>query len=217
MSANEFASCLYSYLTEDKNFDKCIVWSDGCTYQNRNVTLSKALTYFAQKNGKVIEQKILTKGHTQMKVDSVHSRIKIAIGQRPIYCPADYVRIMEEARKNPKPYDVKYLDHTFFEDFSITSTFKSIRPGSKAGDPVVVDIKAMRCEPRGEISYKLNFLDEWKYIPMKRGEFTEIKKTASQLHSVRLPITASKYRHLQELKPYVRADFHAFYDSLPHE
>ena len=43
LSANEFASCLYSYLTEGKDFDKCIVWSDGCTYQNRNVTLRKAL------------------------------------------------------------------------------------------------------------------------------------------------------------------------------
>ena len=81
------------------NFDKCIVWSDGCTYQNHNATMSKALTYFAQQNGKVIEQKILTKGHTQMNVDSVHSRIKTVIGQTPIYCPADYVRVMEEARK----------------------------------------------------------------------------------------------------------------------
>lgn len=137
-----------------------------------------------------------------------------AIAQRPIYWPADYVRIMEEARKNPKLYEVKYLDHTSLKDFSITSTLKSIWPGSKTDDPVVIDIKAMRYELKGEIWYKLNFSDYWKYIPMKRGESTEIKKTPSQLHSISLPIPASKYRHLQELKPYVRADLHAFYNSL---
>lgn len=31
---------------------------------------------------------------------------------------ADYIKISEEARKHPKPYQVKYLDHRFFKDYS---------------------------------------------------------------------------------------------------
>ena len=69
-----------------------------------------------------------------MRVDSVHSRIKTAIGQKPVYRPADYVRMMEEARKSSKPYDVQCLDYAFFKDYCTTCTLKSIRPGVKAGD-----------------------------------------------------------------------------------
>ncbi|GFR99668.1 ribosome-recycling factor [Elysia marginata] len=124
---------------------------------------------------------------------------------------------MEEARKKPKPYEVQYLDHAFFKDFSTTCTLKSIRPGVKPGDPVVVDIKALRYEPEGGLLYNLCFSSKWKAIPMKQGKSTHTKNAPSPLHSARLPIAASKYRHLQELKPYIRADFHAFYDALPHD
>lgn len=174
-------------------------------------------SYSLHSNMESDRAKILVKGHTQMRVDSVHSCIQRAIGHKPVYCPADYVRIMEEARKTPKPYDVQYLDYAFFKDFSKTCTLKSIRPGIKAGDPTVVHIRALRYEPKGEISYKLSFSDDWKSIPMKRGESTKVMDAPTPLHTARLPIAASKYRHLQELKPYVRADFHAFYDALPHD
>lgn len=216
LSANEFATCLHNYLTDDLNWEKCIIWSDGCTYQNRNVVMSKALTNVAQRCEKTIEQKILTKGHTQMRVDSIHSTIETAIGNKPIMCPADYIRIMEDARRTPKPYEVHYLDHTFFKNFSSTCTFKSIRPGSRAGDPVVVDIKALHYDPTGEILYKLKFSDEWKPLPIKRGESTKIEKDPVSLHANQIPIAASKFQHLQELKRYIRADYHAFYDALPH-
>ncbi len=32
-----------------------------------------------------------------------------------------------------------------------------------------------------------------------------------------LKIKAQKYKHLQELKRVIPADFHAFYDALPHD
>ena len=117
-----------------------------------------------------MEQKILTKGHTQMRVDSVHSHIKTAIGQISVYVQADYVRMMEEARKTPKSYHDQYLDYAFFKDYSTTCTLKSITPGIKAGDPMVVHIKALRFESKEKISYKLRFLDDWKSNPMKCEE-----------------------------------------------
>ena len=42
-------------------------------YHNRNVTMSNALTFYCKTTGKTVVQKYLTKGHTQMEGDSVHS------------------------------------------------------------------------------------------------------------------------------------------------
>ncbi|KAK3756831.1 hypothetical protein RRG08_048877 [Elysia crispata] len=121
-----------------------------------------------------------------MRVDSVHSHIKTAIGQISVYFQADYVRMMEEARKTPKSYHDQYLDYAFFKDYSKTCTLKSIRPGIKAGDPMVVHIKALRFESKEKISYKLSFLDDWKSIPMKCEESAQVKVASSPLHTAHL-------------------------------
>ncbi|GFO42349.1 hypothetical protein PoB_006885400 [Plakobranchus ocellatus] len=65
MTANEFASCLIDFLNR-QTFKKCIIYSDGCTYQNRNAILATALRHFCTTNKKVVEQKFLEKGHTQI-------------------------------------------------------------------------------------------------------------------------------------------------------
>ena len=74
LNASEFASCVANHLERDiANFDEIILYSDGCTYQNRNVVLANTLTSLAQKHNTTIIQKYLEKGHTQMEVDSFHS------------------------------------------------------------------------------------------------------------------------------------------------
>ena len=88
-----------------------IIFSDGCTAQNRNVTLSSALCYFAMKYNKTITQKILEKGHTQMEVDSVHGCIERQLNNKTIQSPGDYVTYIEAARK-AKPYRVKHITVT---------------------------------------------------------------------------------------------------------
>ena len=52
------------------------IYSDGCGSQNRNVTLSNALSTLARDKGITIAQNYLEKGHTQMECDSVHSVIE---------------------------------------------------------------------------------------------------------------------------------------------
>ena len=83
--------------------EEIIVWSDGCSYQNRNVTLSNSYIALAKKYGVKITQKYLVGGHTQMEVDSMHAVIeKRIVGN--IYTPCDYIVIMETARTRPAPY-----------------------------------------------------------------------------------------------------------------
>jgi len=186
LTANEFTSCLMDFLSTCTQARKVIIYSDGCVYQNKNAVLSSALSAFSTETNTEIEHKYLVKGHTHMEVDSMHSVIERRLQKTQIYSPLEYLTIFRTARINPRPYDVKFVDHTFFRDFAKIAVHKTIRPGRKKGDPTVNEIRSLRYVPDGEILYK----------PLK------IKK--------------SKFEDLQSLKAAIPAEHHSFYDNLPH-
>lgn len=126
LSASEFASCIVHFLEAHSTFTEFILWSDGCGYQNRNLILSNALLKFATEHKKCVTQKYLQRGHTQMECDSVHSVIEKKLRGRDIHVPAEYVAVIKGARSRPGPYNVKYVDHTFFKDFNKVNLCKSI-------------------------------------------------------------------------------------------
>lgn len=138
LTSEDFAS-VWVYFIEQKvlpnlqeNIESVniIFYSDGCCYQNRNCSLSNALLNTAITNKISIEQKILETGHTQMEADSVHSCIERALKNRNIDVPAEYVSVCKNTRKNPKRYDVTYLDHTFFTSFKNVILLKQFVPAA---------------------------------------------------------------------------------------
>ncbi|KAK6168332.1 hypothetical protein SNE40_020889 [Patella caerulea] len=220
LTANSFASCLHDYietvLEKSPNTKQIIIYSDGCTYQNRNVVLANMLLKVASDKNITITQKILEKGHTQMEVDSVHSVIERKIKKRPIYSPQNYIDIITSCKKS---YKVYYLSHTFFKEFSSLKTITSIRPGRVTGDPVVTDIRVLKYSPDGSITYKLDYNDEFGDLPRRSRSTSDVssdENTVPQLYPEPLPIKTSKYRHLQELKSVIPVDYHGFYDGLAH-
>ena len=137
------------YLVNEVGCTKDIIlYSDGYANQNRNVTLSDALLTLAKERGVTITHNYLEKGHTQMECDSMHSVIESRKKNKDIFVPAQYVQLIQDSRA--KPYKVKYIDHTFFKDFSTIREYSSIRPGRKAGDPTVVDL---RCLKYGDLTW----------------------------------------------------------------
>lgn len=122
VSANEYSSIICFFIEHhvlgDLNEGQNVVlYSDGCTSQNRNSTLSSALLHLTKTHKVTIEQKYLEKGHMQMEADSMHSCIKRKLKNTIINVPADYENVCLFARRNPSPYVVKYLNY----DFSRTS------------------------------------------------------------------------------------------------
>lgn len=223
LTANTFASLLIDYLkntvSQLNNRSKdVIIWSDGCTYQNRNATVSNALLSFSVTNKITIYQKYLAKGHTQMEVDSVHAAIERKTKNKPIYLPLDYIRLTSEARLKPEPYETKRIDFDFCRNYSSHVVYPSIRPGKIAGDPQVTDIKVIKYSPDGVISVKTRFDAEFLDLPQKRGTRLAVISIDSfpQLHPQKIPIKKQKWLHLQELKKVIPKDCHAFYDNLPH-
>uniref|UniRef100_A0A034WBB7 Uncharacterized protein n=1 Tax=Bactrocera dorsalis TaxID=27457 RepID=A0A034WBB7_BACDO len=227
LTADEFAS-IWTYFIEKNilhnlenknNPVNIIFYSDGCTYQNRNCTMSNALLNTSINNKITIEQKILEIGHTQMEADSVHSVVERALKNKDIYVPADYIGLCKGARKKPEPYDVTYLDHTFFKSFKNVSFFKTIRPGRGTGDSKVTDIRALKYTPDGEIFFKLRFPHEWKILPQRKCMHLAplLWYNLDQLYHEKRPISKRKYEDLQSLKVTLPKDYHKFYDELPHE
>jgi len=223
LTAHEFSSIIVHFLqkfvidnakVQNANI---ILYSDGCTYQNRNATLSNALLNLSLLSGITIIQKYLLRGHTQMEVDSMHSTIERKIRHKKINIPADYVTACKTACiKNP--YYVEYLSFNFFKSFSKIMFFKSIRPGNKKGDPVVTEIKALMYEANKEVSYKLRFSEDWSNLLLSRNSSSQTPisiETLPPLHTHRINIKKEKYEHLQQLKESMEKDYHSFYDNLP--
>ena len=219
LSASSFASCLTDFINNvPEKIKELVIFSDGCTYQNRNVVLANALLKLSIERNIVVTQKYLTKGHTQMECDSVHSTIETKKRGKPIYSPHNYVELMREARPTHK-YTVKYLTHEFFSDYKKLTTYSSIRPGVKPGDPVVTDICCLKYVSDGRILYKLRFPEEYRELHKKSTRQTvqtENQIQLPRLHASPIPIKSSKFNHLQELKSVIPADYHGFYDTLPH-
>lgn len=144
------------------------MWSDGCTYQNRNQILSNALVDLAVRTNKDIEQKFLVKGHTQMEVDNVHALIERNIENKKINLPSDYIPITESSRLS-QPLEAELLKHNDFKNYDDINLFRysGIRPGKKKGDQTVTDLSNLLYMPIGRIDYKIDFVDEFKTLPGK--------------------------------------------------
>lgn len=211
VTANEFTSCILNYLEiKTEGYKRVLMFSDGCGYQNRNKVLASALNDFAKHKGVEIEQRFLEKGHTMMEADSVHSTLE-RLFNPPIFLPSDYLNLMAQARPK-QPYSIHHLDYTFFKNYSKICKLDSIRPGKKAGDPVVTNIRALLYK-NGEIFYKLRHPEDWAKLPQR---LQCNKSKLLSLYSAERKIENSKYECLQALKKYIHKDNHHFYDNLRH-
>ena len=167
----------------DDSVSTVILYRDGCCYQNRNVTLSNALIHFAVSRKKTIFQKFVEKGHTcRMEVESVHSAIEGKLKGRQIFWPAEYIDVITAARRDHDPYEVKQVDHTFFRDFSKLNYLSSIRPGSSAWDPQVVDLRCLQYLPDGSVSYKINYTDQWRPLPQRQRKKKADDNTITKMY-----------------------------------
>ncbi|CAG5001788.1 unnamed protein product [Parnassius apollo] len=227
LSSDNFATIIVKFIKdkllpsihrEPEKDIKIILYSDGCTAQNRNVVLANALLNVATLNNIVIEQKYLEVGHTQMEADSMHATIERKLKNKIIHVPAEYVGVCLGARIHPKPYNVSYLSHDFFKSFGSLQYYKSIRPGKATGDAKVTDIRALQYK-KGNIYFKLRFTDEWQLLPQRcdRNITPTAIESLPDLHENRLKIKNRKFKDLQELKSTIPVDYRDFYDNIPHE
>lgn len=203
-------------IRENPDIKDIVVWSDGCGYQNRNANVANCFSQLSREHGIVITQKYLVAGHTQMECDSMHSTIERRM-LTDIFTPRDYTLILQTARLRPSPYHVEVVTH---EDMlKLNGTYlQSIRPGKKAGEPTVHDLRALQFTGDGKVYYKLSFTDnsEWKELP-QRQQIPDVPFEWVRLFPDRLPIKQRKFDDLQSMKTVMPAECHNFFDTLPHK
>lgn len=109
VTANEFTSCIINYLENlPPQYNKIILISDGCNYQNRNRILASALSDYSKRSSVTVKQIFLEKGHTMMEADNIHSVLEHYF-KPPIYSPSDYLSRMLMARPK-QPYHIKNVE-----------------------------------------------------------------------------------------------------------
>ena len=221
LEASSFVSCFVDYVKEIiakyPDVKVIILWTDGCGYQNRNSILSSALANFAKQHKVTIYQKYLEVGHTHMECDSVHRCIENAkkvFGD--VNLPTDYIQLIKSARKNPKPYGVKYCDYTFFKDYKSVCDVSSIKPCKATGHPYVNDIRQIKYTNTGAIYTNLTYDDKsWKIVPFK---VTLKNRQPVQTRNEPIKLNLSKWTHLQEIcEASLNKDFHWYYEHLAHK
>lgn len=149
-------------------------------------------------------------GHTYMECDSVHATIGRKTNDKNVYIPRRYVELIEESREGDK-YRVKYVNHSFFKDYTWNTT------GQSVGSPVVTDLRVLRYTTDGHIMYKFNYSDEeFCKLTRQRNAPINFKEPVPAAYTRALPLKISKYAHLQKLKEVIPQDYHAFYNQLPH-
>lgn len=153
-----------------------------------------------------------------MECGSIHACIERRLTNRDIYTtPAQYIEIRKTARVEGDPYQVFYLNHQFFQDFSKVRYIISIRPGHWKGDPNVTDIRCLKYNLDG-IFFKLKYDDDWEPLPRRFNKSYDGKSRLLQsLYSQTRKIKREKFNHLQQLKSFIPSDYHSFYDNLNHE
>ena len=93
-----------------------------------------------------------------------------------VFTDGDYAMLAKTARINLRPYVVQELT---YEDFKKMDVFPvdSIRPGRKAGDPTVHDLRGLKYLPNGKIKFKLKLNNDvkWEVLPQRINTQAEVK------------------------------------------
>jgi len=214
LDSDEFASIVIHFLRSlPDNVQSVVLWSDGCTYQNRNAVLSSAILRFVQSREKPllceIHQKYLTKGHTQMEVDSMHAAIETASKNIEVFTPQEWETIIKAARPK-QPYHITTVDHTFWLNFP--SLVSSIRPGKIVGDPLVTDLKHIVYTASG-IFYSLTHGTPVRPLPVRRQ--VQMRDSTCAKYKHKLPLPSAKITDLKDLcKSIIPQQHRNFYESL---
>ncbi|KAL4718752.1 hypothetical protein ACJJTC_001895 [Scirpophaga incertulas] len=217
---NEISSIIQKYikLVDARGTVKhLILYSDSCPGQNKN-RIVLAVVHNALKqcdNLTSVQMNYLLPGHTEMSVDSMHSVIEGSVKNTIVWAPSQWITVCQLARKEPRPYNVNYLDHTDFQGYDEFSD-KYFR-GNLTGKISKLRIVTFKKSNLNVMAVKYSMLPdaEEEIIPINGATISKIIK---HLYAKTLPITQKKYEDLAKLCENfaIPRAFHKEYLTLPH-
>ena len=222
--ASEIGTCLMkTLLSLPKSTTHVSLFSDCCGGQNRNRYMSACLSYVVRTSHiKVIEQKFLESGHTQMEVDSIHSAIEASKKKVDVYHPNDWVNVIKLARRS-NPYKVVQLEHDDFIDMKDLEErlFRNVKKDVEGEKVKWLEIRVIRYDAQSPntIRFKYNFNEEFRQLKVRmtsRGYDHEASLKVTKLYNEQLPVSIDKKKDLVSLcvRNVIPEVFHSFYKNL---
>lgn len=226
--SNEIGTCIYKYLESlPRSVQHVIFYSDTCTGQNRNQFMTAALHHAVNNipHIKIIEQKYLESGHTQMEADSIHACIEKASKGVRIYHPDQWMTVAQCAKKKGEPYTVLPLTHEAFFDFKTVAKNRmhNTKQNVKKEKVDWLKIKCLRVIENEEdtVFYKYRLGDNFQRLKIT-GTTTRRNPPATgmilpSLYSQQVPISNSKKKDLLSLctSGVIPGHHHDYYRTLP--
>jgi hypothetical protein len=172
---------------------------------------------------KVIEQKFLETGHTQMECDAMHSSIEHAKKCTSIFIPDQWDTVIHMARRS-KPYTVVPLRYESFYDLKCHNknnykNFKIDFDNNQVNWLKVKVIKVSKDFPE-EVHIKYDFSENFRRINVYRslwGRPSVLCKDLPRKYTEKIQISDAKKKDLLDLCDalIIPAVYRGFYEALP--
>lgn len=226
---NEVASCLMKWIEQHVSDEvkELTIWSDNCPSQNRNILM--VMCYFfilrMKPNITAVNHKFLTRGHTHLEADAVHSTIereRKKIPQFQIVTPWDWQQMVRLCGTK-KQFTVVNMEYSDFKEFKhlfegSTTPYINKKKNSAGNDFLIslaVHLQVRRSNP-GILYYKTDFSTDFLDVDFHRrnkpNDYTPL--SIPPIREGPKPISAKKYSHLQKLLKWVPKTFHDYYKNL---
>jgi hypothetical protein len=230
--SNEIATCVYMALRElPIGKEKIVLYSDGCSGQNKNSIMPAMLMYFVKQNPHIKEVclRFFDPYHGQSEGDSVHSAIRTAIAQAgDIFLPSQLATIFSLARRG-NPYKVRELESSDFKNFQDLSQklmLLTLRKFDNSNEQInwtkITEVMVKQDKQLNKIYFKNDPMqDNYKSITLKRNSNKFLAREPKPSNVNPQTINILKYNDLQKLcegdPPVIRSSEHKqFYKNLPH-
>ncbi|CAH1977259.1 unnamed protein product [Acanthoscelides obtectus] len=198
------------------------IFCDSCGGQNKIYTMFRFLHYIIHNTHRLDYVKVTfpIRGHSYMEPDknmgliNSHQRAEI---------PSDWVEIFRSARAKPSPFDVVEIDQSYFRAW--TNFFNTKTDYLKKCPFRSRPIRELEIhqEHHRLIYYRESYNGAWESAIVE-GKKTKLKGPVllqnefvlpPYSYSGLIPITAKKFKHLQDLKRFCGDEAKQFFDNLP--
>ncbi|KAG8330830.1 hypothetical protein J6590_054120 [Homalodisca vitripennis] len=216
---------LLNWIKEKSNSDHTSVESneDDIGNEENGVSSSRPKSRAIQTNGKSKREE-LTKRHNAMKefFESLPQPTNTTRIDKEAF--DEHINKKEEARKS-KENDKENEEHVYTTDLqslllsprsnasALYYRIKSIRPGVGVGQPKVTDIRCLLFTEDGKISYKLNYEDDYKLLPIFDPK--NKKETTGNLSNMTTPVRPTRKKSsTKQSKPKEKSNFNSGVEEL---
>lgn len=212
-SANEMASCLYSYLKNLPPKTSNVIFYSTCDEESKSKNLSAMFSYLIANHETLesVEHKFLVYGHSQIEVKCGFQSVQEIMNdyQGTIHQPNDWYDVFKRFTQRS---EVEIKDENGFYDFdSVRDKIFGINDQS-----IDEDVKCLRYTKQG-IFYKTKWGATNRYQPMNLDCSLKDLNTMKLQNLKKVPVTEEKKKDLLDLFPFLKPNAQDFYQKLFNE